>query len=121
LASAFSVTKFTIWRGEVARLSLFAILGALAVAGVAWAGTQFVDQKNLRFSVSLLKISADDVVVFKNSDDVVHDITITGEGLLANSGLQHPGDDFKVRLVKPGTYKVTCGIHPRMKLTVIVE
>jgi plastocyanin len=97
-------------------------LAALGVACAAWAGTtHVVDQKNLKFSVASLTIAKGDVVDFMNGDDTSHNITISGEGLSVSSGLQKPGVDFKVPLVKPGTYKVSCGIHPRMRMTIVVE
>jgi hypothetical protein len=45
----------------------------------------------------------------------------TGEGVSLNGGLQQPGAEFKVPFVKPGTYQVSCGIHPKMKLSVTVK
>jgi len=103
----------------------YAVCGALAVlalAGAAWAAsTVIVDQKNLKFSVRELKIAKGDSVEFTNSDDTQHNITITGQGFTANSGLQGPGTPFKAPFVKAGAYKVSCGIHPNMRMTVIVE
>jgi cytochrome c peroxidase len=58
------------------------------------------------------------VVVFVNDDRTAHNITVTGEGLALNGGLQQPGAEFKVPFAKPGTYQVSCGIHPKMKLSV---
>jgi plastocyanin len=98
-----------------------AAIAIAAIAGAAWAGTHIVDQKDLKFSVGQLKIARGDYVEFDNSDDTSHNITIRGQGFTANSGLQAPGKPFKTTLAKPGVYLVTCGIHPRMKMTVIVE
>jgi cytochrome c peroxidase len=98
-----------------------AVAGVLALAGAAWAGTLTVDQKNLKFSVRELKIAKGDSIEFTNSDDTSHNITITGAGFTANSGLQAPGRPFKAPFVKAGVYKVSCGIHPNMRMTVIVE
>jgi cytochrome c peroxidase len=103
------------------RLLPYGILGVLTVAGVAWAGTQAIDQKNLMFSMSLLKVAPGHLIEFDNSDDTPHNVTIVGDGLLLNSGLQAPGQSFSVRLIKPGVYTVFCGIHPHMKMTVLVE
>jgi cytochrome c peroxidase len=100
---------------------VLAALAGLALAGAAWAGTLTVDQKNLKFSVRELKISKGDSIEFTNSDDTSHNITITGQGFTANSGLQKPGQPFRIPLVKTGVYKVSCGIHPNMRMTVIVE
>ena len=97
------------------------LAGMLALAGAAWAGTLTVDQKNLKFSVKELKIARGDSVEFTNHDDTSHNITITGAGFSANSGLQAPGQPFKAPFVKPGVYKVSCGIHPNMRMTVVVE
>jgi plastocyanin len=100
---------------------MYGILGVLAGAGVAWAGTQTIDQKNLKFSMSVLKVAPGHLVEFDNSDDTPHNVTIVGNGLLLNSGLQAPGQSFSVRLIKPGVYTVSCGIHPHMKMIVLVE
>ncbi len=96
-------------------------VATLGIMAVAWASTSHtVDQKNLKFSTPSLTIEKGDLVDFLNSDDTSHNITITGGGYSVNSGLQKPGVHFKVPLSKPGTYTVTCGIHPRMKMNVVV-
>ena len=101
---------------------VLAAAGVLALAGAAWAATTVtVDQKNLKFSVRELKIFRGDSIEFTNSDDTQHNITITGAGFTANSGLQAPGKPFKAPFVKSGVYKVSCGIHPNMRMTVTVE
>jgi len=101
---------------------VLAVAGVAAFAGVAWAAsTVTVDQKNLKFSVRELKIVKGDSIEFTNSDDTQHNITIAGAGFTANSGLQAPGKPFKAPFVKPGVYKVSCGIHPNMRMTVTVE
>jgi cytochrome c peroxidase len=105
-------------------LKAYAVAGAVAVlalATAAWAATLTVDQKNLKFSVKELHVAKGDSVEFTNHDDTSHNITITGQGFTANSGLQGPGKPFKAPFVKPGAYKVSCGIHPNMRMTVIVE
>ena len=94
---------------------------AAALAGAAYAATAQVDQKDLRFSVSQLIVAKGDFVTFLNSDDTSHNISITGPGFSASSGLQAPGEPFRVQLVKTGAYLVTCRIHPRMKMTVVVR
>lgn len=97
------------------------VLAAMALAGVASAATIDIDQKDLMFSMAQVKVARGDTLVFLNDDDTVHNITITGQGFTASSGLQAPGQPFKVRLAKAGVYKVSCGIHPRMKMTVVVQ
>jgi len=98
-----------------------AAVGVLALAGVAWASAFTVDQKNLKFSVRELKIAKGDSIEFTNSDDTSHNITISGQGITLNSGLQAPGRPFKAPFAKTGVYKVSCGIHPNMRMTVVVE
>ena len=68
-----------------------------------------------------LAVTKGQSVIFKNDDRTAHNITVSGEGVNLNSGLQQPGVEFKVPFAKPGTYQVSCGIHPKMKLTVTVQ
>ena len=111
-------------RAATVLVRLYAVCGAvgvLALAGAAWAAAFTVDQKNLKFSVKELHVAKGDSVEFLNHDDTSHNITITGEGFTANSGLQAPGKPFKAPFAKAGVYKVSCGIHPNMRMTVTVE
>jgi plastocyanin len=94
---------------------------AVLASGVRAAAPVTVTQKGLQFSVEDLSISKGQVVVFVNDDRTAHNITVSGEGVSLNGGLQQPGAEFKVPFVKPGTYQVTCGIHPKMKLSVTVK
>ena len=99
-----------------------ALLGMLGMIDSALAaGVITVDQKNLSFGTSLLQVTKGTKVVFKNSDPTSHNSLITGPGVVFNSGLQRPGVSFTAPFGKPGTYRVSCGIHPKMKMTVEVK
>jgi plastocyanin len=99
----------------------FASLAAMVVLTVSAAAPVTVTQKGLQFSVEELSLAKGQVVAFVNDDRTAHNITVSGEGLNLNGGLQQPGADFKVPFAKPGTYQVSCGIHPKMKMTITVK
>jgi plastocyanin len=104
------------------RARVLCLVTAVALVGVVRAAAPItVTQKGLQFSVEDLSVSKGQVVVFVNDDRTAHNITVTGEGVSLNGGLQQPGAEFKVPFVKPGTYQVSCGIHPKMKLSVTVK
>ena len=104
--------------------TVFPLCMALAMAsGVAYAAlaVHTVDQNKLQFSVSELRIKKGDSVRFMNSDRPAHNILVgSGAGML-NSGLQQPGQPFEVPFTKEGTFPVTCGIHPKMRMNIVVE
>jgi plastocyanin len=104
------------------RVSLLCVLTVVMLAGAVRAAAPVtVTQKGLQFSVEELSVSKGQTVVFLNDDRTAHNITVSGEGLNLNGGLQQPGAEFKVPFTKPGTYQVSCGIHPKMKLSVTVK
>lgn len=100
-----------------------AAVAAIALAATsAWAlNVVSVDQHNLSFNMPVLTMNGAGVVAFTNNDTTSHNILISGEGVNLNSGLQSPGVTFKAPMAKPGTYNVTCGIHPKMKMTIVVK
>ena len=102
--------------------NIYMYLAAMLLAGSSRAGEPVtVGQKGLRFSSAELSVAADQAIIFLNNDTTTHNITVVGEGLALNSGLQAPGVEFRVPALKPGTYLVSCGIHPKMKLTLTVK
>jgi len=104
------------------RLNVLCLAAAVALTGLVRAAAPVtVTQKGLQFSVDELNLSKGQIVTFVNDDRTAHNITVSGEGLNLNGGLQQPGADFKVPFAKPGTYQVSCGIHPKMKMTVTVK
>ena len=86
---------------------------ALAAAG------NVVEQKDKSFGVKELTISAGESVTFVNSDSVKHNILI--KDIDFNSGSQDPGAEATAKFDAAGKYKVRCGIHPKMKMTVKVN
>jgi cytochrome c peroxidase len=98
------------------------VAGVLAIAGTSWAATVLtVDQRGLTFSTARLTANRGDMVRFTNSDKTSHNILVTGNGVSLNSGLQRPGVAFNAPFARAGTYRVTCGIHPKMKMKVVVR
>ena len=98
-----------------AMIAIFAMTAVRADAPVT------VTQKGLQFSVEELSLKKGQMVVFINDDRTPHNITVSGEGLSLNGGLQQPGGQFKVPFTKAGVYQVSCGIHPKMKLSITVK
>jgi plastocyanin len=99
----------------------FTLAIVIAAVAVRAAAPVTVSQKGLQFSAPELALTKGQVVVFANDDRTTHNITVTGGGVNLNSGLQPPGVEFKVPFAKPGTYAVSCGIHPKMKMSVTVK
>lgn len=95
---------------------------ASVIASASWAASiLIVDQKGLTFSTSQLIAKKGDIISFTNNDSTSHNILVTGNGIRLNSGLQRPGVAFNAPFLKEGAYQVTCGIHPKMKMTVVVK
>ena len=80
-----------------------------------------VTQKGLRFSESALTVDKGQAINFMNDDTTAHNITVSGEGVSINGGLQAPGASTRIPFAKPGVYAISCGIHPKMKMTVTVK
>ena len=99
-------------------LTVAAIIAAVSVRAAA---PITVTQKGLQFSSTELSVGKGQVVTFVNDDRTTHNITVKGDGVNLNGGLQQPGGQFSVPFSKPGTYEVSCGIHPKMKLEVTVK
>ena len=98
------------------------IVAAVSSAGLCWAGGMVVvNQKGLAFSAPNLVVKKGEMVSFLNDDNTSHNILVSGNGVSLNSGLQRPGVIFRAPFTRPGTYQVGCGIHPKMKMTVVVQ
>jgi plastocyanin len=91
-----------------------------ATAGMA-AEQVTVSQKGLSFTPGELTIAKGQSVEFVNDDATAHNIMVTGDGVSFNGGLQPAGGHVKYTFTKSGTYAVGCGIHPKMKLTIVVN
>jgi plastocyanin len=74
---------------------------------------------NLQFSPSSQTAKVGQVVGWKNTGSVLHNITFDTEGALTDSALA-PGGSWEVKFSKAGTYSFKCTIHPGMdgKITV---
>lgn len=95
---------------------LFAAFGCLS----AYAATSHVvTQTGKRFDTKEVTVAPGDTVLFKNTDRVKHNILI--EALGYNSGIQQPGGESALLFDANGRFVVRCGIHSKMKMTVVVE
>lgn len=98
-------------------------LAALVFAASAAGGADIaIDQVNKTFSQPTLTVKKGDRVLFKNGDDVTHNITILDSEENSNDkGLQKPGETINEVFTTPGDYVARCQIHPKMKMTIKVE
>lgn len=101
------------------RLAIVLVLAMMTCASVAWAASVVVSQQKRSFGVRELRLKAGDEVVFVNDDYYGHNVY--SEGAEFDIGLQDPGESRTVTFETAGEYSVRCRIHPRMRLTVVVE
>jgi plastocyanin len=75
--------------------------------------------KDFLFNPSPLVVKAGSTVTWTNMDDEPHNVT-SDTGLFRSGGMD-TNDSFSFKFDKPGTYHITCSIHPRMVGTVVVQ
>ena len=106
-------------RPLISALVALTIIAGLETATAA--AQEHVTAAGKKFSVSEVKVTHEDMVIFANHDEVVHQIFSTTEGLRFNLKRLPPGAASGVKFVKRGTAEVRCAIHRDMRMKVIVE
>jgi plastocyanin len=101
-------------------LCTLVMASAMALAGDA-ANEHVVDQKNREFSVTEVTVKPGEKVVFKNGDDVTHNVFSNSKVNPFTIKIQTPGSSSTVEFKDEGTTEVRCAIHPKMKLLVTVK
>jgi plastocyanin len=75
--------------------------------------------KDFMFTPMALTVKAGATVTWANKDDEPHNV-VSDTGLFRSGGFD-TDEIFSYKFDKPGTYHITCSIHPRMVETIIVE
>ena len=97
------------------------LIAELAAAAHLAAAEYTVVQKDRKFSVSELAIKPGDSIVFKNADDVTHNVFSLSKDTQFDIHRQAPGDSSAVPFPNEGVVEIRCAIHPTMKLIVTVK
>ncbi|RYD18378.1 MAG: hypothetical protein EOP89_17260 [Lysobacteraceae bacterium] len=98
---------------------LAVLLGPVAALA---AGGPTVIQASKRFSVETLSVARDTIVDFVNNDSFRHNVSVrTPSGDTRSGIVQNPGDVTGIPFDEEGLYRVTCLIHPQMRMTVVVK
>lgn len=95
---------------------VFSVIGCFAALA---ATTHTISQKDKAFSSKEITVAVGDSVTFANDDSVKHNILV--KDIDFNSGMQDPGASATATFASAGKFKVRCGIHPKMKMTVVVQ
>ena len=86
-------------------------------------GPALMDQYGRQFVPDLLFVRVGQVVEFRNSEDVDHNIRVlrnpTGTTVMDVSGSQN--QVFKHTFDRPGSYDVSCDVHPGMRATIVAS
>jgi plastocyanin len=84
-----------------------------------------VELTGFAFSPAELTVAAGTTVTFVNSDGTAHTVTEGTDGTAADGARfdEQIADGGEVMLTfdEPGTYQVTCTLHPTMNMTIVVE
>ena len=108
---------FTVWL--LSSRALAAAGATEAAAGSTAAAGTVIMAKDFMFAPTSLTIRAGSTVTWTNRDDEPHSV-VSDSGLF-RSGALDTNQSFSFRFEKPGTYRYTCSIHPRMVGTIVVR
>jgi cytochrome c peroxidase len=90
-----------------------------APAGPAVAASE-IRQKGRRFTPGAVAVKAGEALRFVNDDSRTHNVRVDDPRMPAFSEAQEPGDTVVLGFPEAGEFAVTCGIHPEMRLDVVV-
>jgi plastocyanin len=91
-----------------------------APAPSATGGGASVTMKDINFHPGTLKVKAGQTVTWTNQDSVGHDVTSKAFQSGSAGGIE-PGQSFKHKFAKAGTFTYVCSVHPGMGGTVVVK
>jgi plastocyanin len=81
-----------------------------------------VTQKGQKFNPSLLAIHRGETVeIFNDDGELIHHAYVDSKSFSFDSGDQEPGSKTNIVFPVPGEFVVLCGIHPKMRLEVVVK
>ena len=93
---------------------------ALSTCAALAAGKEVtVSIKGGKFAPAAVTVKPGDTVTWVNGDDRDH--TVTAADGSFNSGNIEKGGSYSFTFKRAGRYPYSCGLHPRMKGTVIVQ
>jgi plastocyanin len=104
------------------KIILLAVLAGIPV--LLWAQAKLehtINQKDREFSQADITIKPGEKVVFKNDDEVTHNVFSTSKANAFTIKVQKPGESSTVDFAEEGVTEVRCAIHPKMKLNVTVK
>jgi plastocyanin len=95
----------------------------LVLGAVGWAAKKgfIVEQRDKAFGVERVTIRPGEKVIFQNLDDITHNIFSASKGNEFNINVQKPGGSTGVTFWNEGEVEVRCAIHPKMKMTIMVQ
>jgi cytochrome c peroxidase len=99
--------------------SLLFLAGAVRV--FALGAEVIVSQKDRAFSPNAVELALGDTLSIHNDDQFVHDVLVNSENFSFDSGEQGIGQNVQIKFPTAGHYRVTCAIHPKMRLEVEVK
>lgn len=103
-------------------LLVIAAISAIVVQS-AWSSSKVdVSQRGRMFNPGEVALRRGDTLHIVNNDgDLVHHAYVESETFSFDSGEQQPGQSADITFTKPGAFTVLCGVHPKMKLSVVVK
>ena len=104
----------------LAALSLLFLAGAVRV-GFSLGVEVIVSQKDRAFSPNAVELALDQTLSIHNDDQFVHDVLVNSQNFSFDSGEQGIGQNVEIKFPAAGHYRVTCAIHPKMRLEVEVK
>lgn len=102
---------------------VLALAGVMLIpaAAVVVGAQHTVSQKDKKFSTAALALKVGDKIVFKNEDEIIHNVYSPTKGFEFNMVAQKPGTSAEHAFSAEGTVEVRCAFHPTMKLTITVK
>ena len=81
-----------------------------------------MDQQGLTFVPALLLVRQGQPVMFRNSEDVLHNVHVdeTGAAQPVFNVATVPGNSYTYMFKQPGFYTVGCDVHPGMHADILV-
>jgi plastocyanin len=82
---------------------------------------KIMDQRNLKFTPTVLAVMVGETVDFPNHDKAWHNVYSKGGANDFDLGLYPPGQSRTKKFAKPGVSRILCNVHPDMEGFIVVK